>query len=305
MKILVTGGAGFIGSHLTDALLAHGHSVAVVDNLSTGLRVQVNPRADFYEMDVADAGLTSLVKKIQSEAVVHLAAQVDVRKSVTDPVEDARVNILGTLNVLEAARQAGVRHFIFASSGGAIYGDTDVRPTPESHPAVPASPYGIGKLSGEHFLRIYRRTFGMRTVALRYANVYGSRQNALGEAGVVAIFAHRLLAGQRAEIFGDGAQSRDFVYVGDVVAANLAALQATVSGAFNIGTGREVTINEVAKLIRQAVGQGEFSYGPAKPGEQMTSCLDNRLAVETLGWHPQMPLEEGIAKTVAWFREPG
>ncbi|TSC75774.1 MAG: UDP-glucose 4-epimerase [Parcubacteria group bacterium Gr01-1014_31] len=301
MKILVTGGAGFIGSHLVDALLTNGHAVAVVDNLSTGVREQVDQRAEFHEADVADAGLAAVVKKVRPEAVVHLAAQVDVRKSVADPVEDARVNILGTLNVLEAARQAGVRHFIFASSGGAIYGDTDLRPTPESHPAVPASPYGIGKLSGEHFLRIFHKTFGMRTVALRYANVYGPRQNALGEAGVVAIFTHRLLAGQQAVINGDGKQSRDFVYVGDVVAANLAALQASVSGAFNIGTGREVIIDQVANLIRQAVGQGDFSHGPAKPGEQMTSCLDNRLVAKTLGWRPKMPLEEGIAKTVAWF----
>lgn len=302
MKILVTGGAGFIGSHLVDALVAAGHQVVVVDNLRTGKREQVNSAAVFENVDIVKPTLVDVVSEHKPEVIFHLAAQGDVRYSVTDPVPDAEINILGSVNLLHAARQRQVRRIIFSSSGGAIYGDTAVRPTPETHPAAPASPYGIGKLTVEHYLRVERQ-FGLSTISLRYGNVYGPRQRADGEAGVVAIFADRLLRGQPAVINGDGAQTRDFVYVADVVAANLAALASAVEGEFNIGTGREVTIRELAAMLRQQVGRGDFTHGPAKPGEQQTSSLDCSLARRTLGWQPTVTLEEGIANTVAWFRQ--
>lgn len=302
MKILVTGGAGFIGSHLVDALVAAGHAVVVVDNLRTGKREQVNPQASFENVDIAKPALVDAVSQHQPEVIFHLAAQGDVRYSVSHPVPDAEINILGSVNLLHAARQCRVRRIIFASSGGAIYGDTEARPTPETCPAAPASPYGIGKLTVEHYLRVYRQ-FGLSTISLRFANVYGPRQRADGEAGVVAIFTDRFLRGMPAVINGDGRQTRDFVYVGDVVAANLKALESAAEGEFNIGTGREIAISELAEMIRRQAGRGGFTHGPAKPGEQQTSCLDNRRAQKTLGWRLQTPLEEGIAKTVAWFRE--
>lgn len=303
MHVLVTGGAGFIGSHLVDALVSAGHTVTVVDSLVTGKRENVNPAARFIKTDITSREISGIFVSVRPEAVFHLAAQIDVRKSVNDPAYDATVNIVGSLNVLEAARQSGVRHFIFSSSGGAIYGDTDNRPTPEGHPERPASPYGIAKLTLEHYLRIYGAQYGLRTVALRYGNVYGPRQNALGEAGVVAIFSRKLIAGEEAVINGDGGQTRDYVFVTDVVSANMAALAYGKSGVFNIGTGAEISVNAVADRIRNAVQRGRLRHGPAKPGEQRTSCLDWQLARQELSWKPQIDLEQGIIQTVAWFQQ--
>ena len=303
MKILVTGGAGFIGSHLVDALLAAGHTVVVIDNLRTGRRENLNAAATLAEMDIGSAQLADVVAAHRPEAVFHLAAQAEVRFSVAHPAADAQINIVGSVNLLQAARRAGVRQFIFASSGGAIYGDTAARPTPEDQLPQPASPYGIAKLAVEHYLRVLGELAPMRTAALRCANVYGPRQDARGEAGVVAIFCDRLLRGEPAPINGDGEQTRDFVFVSDVVSANLAAWRAEASGEFNIGAGREISVNQLAGMIRSAVGSGTFTHGPAKPGEQRRSCLDARRAKAMLGWQPQVALAEGIARTVAWFRQ--
>jgi UDP-glucose 4-epimerase len=302
VRALVTGGAGFIGSTLADALLAAGAQVSVIDDLSRGRRDQVPDGADFHQLDVVDDGLNALVASINPEIVFHEAAQIDVRRSVADPVLDTRINVLGTVNVLEACARAGVRRAIFASSGGALYGDTSVLPTPESHPCQPASAYGAAKLAGETYGQVFGKVHGLEFIALRYANVYGPRQDPHGEAGVVAIFAERLLAGREVTINGDGAQTRDYVFVDDVVDANLRAAESASLGAFNIGTGRQCDVNELYTHIAMAASvERPPRHGPAMPGEQRTSCLDVARAAELLGWHPRVGLEDGISRTVGWF----
>ncbi len=304
MKIMVTGGAGFIGSHTVDALIARGDEVLIVDNLVTGQREFINPAADFREMDIRDAALRELAKEEGVEGVIHLAAQIDVRKSVADPIFDAQSNILGSLNVIEAALAAGARRFVFASTGGAIYGDTDERPTPETALCQPCSPYGITKFSIEKYLYYYQVQHGLSYAVNRYANVYGPRQNPHGEAGVVAIFAQRMLRGEPLAINGDGTQTRDYVFVGDVVRANLAALDADYIGVCNIGTAVESDVNRIFHLINDALEAGrEETHGPVKPGEQKTSCVDWRLASKLMGWKPQVSLDEGIRQTAHWFRD--
>jgi len=304
VRALVTGGAGFIGSTLVDALVANGAQVSVVDDLSRGQRAQVAEAADFHQLDVVDERLVALVASIAPEVVFHEAAQIDVRRSVAEPVFDTRVNVLGTVNVLEACVRAGVRRVVFASSGGALYGDTDVLPTPETHPSRPASAYGAAKLAGEAYGSVFQQVGGLEFVALRYANVYGPRQDPHGEAGVVAIFAERLLRGEDAVINGDGEQTRDYVYVDDVVAANLRAAETPTLGAYNIGTGRTCDVNQLYALMAQTAGVDRPArHGPAKPGEQRVSCLDASLAADRLGWQPRVVLEEGLSRTVAWFAE--
>ncbi len=298
----MTGGAGFIGSTLADALLDEGAEVAVVDDLSRGQRGQVPERAEFHQLDVVDERLPALVASVAPDVVFHQAAQIDVRRSVADPVLDTRVNVLGTVNVLEACARARVRRVVFASSGGALYGDTDVLPTPETHPCVPASAYGAAKLAAETYGSVFAQVYGMEFVALRYANVYGPRQDPHGEAGVVAIFAERLLAGEDAVINGDGDQTRDYVYVDDVVAANIRAAQTASLGAFNIGTGRPCSVNELYQLLAGAAhADRPARHGPGKPGEQRVSCLDVSRAASLLGWGPRVALEEGVSRTVSWF----
>ncbi len=302
MRALVTGGAGFIGSTLAGALVEAGAEVAVVDDLSRGRRHNVPATADFHQLDIGDERLAALVALIAPEVVFHLAAQIDVRQSVVDPVFDARTNVLGTINLLEACVRAGVRRVVFASSGGALYGDTDVLPTPESHPCRPASAYGAAKLAAESYGDVFHQVHGLEFIALRYANVYGPRQDPHGEAGVVAIFAQRLLAGQPAVINGDGSQTRDYVYVDDVVAANLRAAQTAALGAYNIGTGRACSVSELYAMLARAAGvERPAEHGLAKPGEQRVSCVDVSRAAEALGWSPAVPLEEGTSRTVAWF----
>ncbi len=302
MRALVTGGAGFIGSTLVDALLADGAEVAVVDDLSRGRRDQVAAGAAFHEMDIVDDGLGALVASLAPEVIFHQAAQIDVRRSVAEPMLDTRINVLGTVNLLESAVRAGVRRVVFASSGGAVYGDTDVIPTPESHPCVPASGYGAAKLAAETYGWVFARLYGLQFVALRYANVYGPRQDPHGEAGVVAIFAQRLLEGRDTVVNGDGTQTRDYVSVDDVVEANLLAAGTAPPGAYNIGTGRECSVSEIHALIARAAGvEREATYGVAKPGEQCRSCLDVSRAAELLGWRPRVGLADGISRTVAWF----
>ncbi len=302
MKILVTGGAGFIGSNLADALLEAGHDVAIIDNLSTGRKENLNPGTKFYELDIQDKKLSEVFEAEKPEAVFHLAAQIDVRKSVSDPIEDARANILGSLNLLENCKNSGVKKFIFSSTGGAIYGDADLIPTPESYEQKPVSPYGIAKLSIEKYLHFYNTVYGLPYVILRYANVYGPRQNAKGEAGVVAIFCDNLLSGQAPIINGDGTQTRDYVYVADVVAANLLALDSDKVDIYNVGTALESDVNQIAKLIKDNIKADlEFSHAPAKAGEQQKSCLDYAKIKKELGWLPRTMLSQGITATVQWF----
>ena len=303
MRALVTGGAGFIGSHLADALLRSGHDVVVVDDLSRGKREQVDRAARLVEADVADTSLTDLLTESRTEVVFHLAAQIDVRASVRDPLGDARVNVLGTVNLLDACVATDVRRLVFASTGGAIYGDTEVIPTPEDHPCRPQSPYGSAKLCAEAYGATFHRIRGLDFVALRYANVYGPRQDPHGEEGVVAIFAARLLNGEQPVINGDGLQTRDYVYVDDVVRANLAAAESADGGVFNIGTGTETDVNQLFGRLRRIAGSdAEPRHAPAQPGEQRRSCVDVTLARRLLGWKPAVSLDEGLEQTLAYFR---
>lgn len=303
MRVLVTGGAGFIGSHLVDALLAEGHDVEVVDDLSRGRRDNLDPRARLHVTSVADPAVAEILAAARPEVVFHQAAQIDVRRSVAEPVVDAAINVLGTVNLLQACADAGVRRIVFASSGGAIYGDTDDVPTPETHYPRPASPYGAAKLSGEAYCGVYAALYGVEYVSLRYANVYGPRQDAHGEAGVVAIFADRLLRGETPTVNGDGRQTRDYVHVDDVVRANLCAAASVEGGEYNVGTGVETDVLTLYRLIADAVGTRRSPrHGPARPGEQRRSCLDVRKAERILGWRPRIDLAEGIRDTVAWFR---
>ena len=303
MHVLVTGGAGFIGAHSSRALLGRGHRVTVVDDLSHGRADAVPKGAELVVLDIRAPDVLPLFESEKFDAVLHLAAQMDVRRSVADPLFDASVNVLGTLNLLEAGRRAGVRRFVFASSGGAVYGEQDVFPAPESHPRRPASPYGVSKLCGEEYLAHYALAHRMSTLALRYANVYGPGQDPHGEAGVVAIFLDKLLAGETATINGDGLQTRDYVYVGDVAQANLLGIESTVTGALNIGTGVETTVVELAQRLASHAGvPRRFTNGPAKPGEQRRSCVDPAAARPALGWEPRVPLDAGLAETAASFR---
>jgi len=287
---------------MVDALLAAGDQVAVVDDLSRGRREQVAAGADFHQLDVVDERLTALIASIGPEIVFHHAAQIDVRRSVAEPVLDTRINVLGTVNLLDACARAGVRRVIFASSGGGLYGDTTILPTPETHRCEPTSAYGAAKLAGEIYGSVFRQVHGLEFVALRYGNVYGPRQDPHGEAGVVAIFAERLLAGDDAVINGDGSQTRDYVFVDDVVDANLRAAGTGALGAFNVGTGRQCDVNDLYTYIARAAGVERPPHrGSAMPGEQRTSCLDAGRASVLLGWRPHVALEEGISRTVDWF----
>jgi UDP-glucose 4-epimerase len=305
MKVLVTGGAGFIGSHVVDRLLKAGHAVAVVDDLSTGHREFVDPRATLHVADVRSPRLAEVFEAERPDAAIHLAAQAEVRRSVEDPALDAGINIGGTLNVLTCCRQYRVTRVIYAGTGGAVYGDTAVLPTPEDHPKRPESPYGISKLVAEHYLACWGALYGVGGIALRYANVFGPRQNPLGEAGVVAIFSHRILRREPITINGDGEQTRDYVYVEDVADANLRALERTeVSGPVNIGTGVETSVNVLLKRLEAAAGvKARASHGPAKPGEQRRSVLDASQAKRVLGWTPHVTLDEGLHRTVSYFRK--
>jgi UDP-glucose 4-epimerase len=304
VKILVTGGAGFIGSHVVDAFVAAGHSVAVADNLSTGSPAWVNPAARLRVVDVRSARLAEVFAAERPEVVAHLAAQAGVGRSVSDPAFDASVNILGGLNLLDCCRRFGVRRLLYSSTGGAAYGDTDLLPTPEDHPMLPVSPYGISKVAMEHYVSAWRGLFGLSGIALRYANVYGPRQSPHGEAGVVAIFCHRLLTGQPPVINGDGEQTRDYVYVEDVAAANLRALEhPEVTGGVNIGTGIETSVNEIYRGLAAVAGlRAAAPHGPARPGEQRRSCLSPALAKRALGWAPTVALDEGLARTFESFK---
>jgi len=304
MKVLVTGGAGFIGSHLVDRLVQEGHDVVVVDNLSTGKRRNLNRAARFFKLDIQSWRLERVFRNERPQVVMHLAAQMDVRKSVEDPVFDAQVNVLGMLNVLQQAVRHGVRKVVFSSSGGAIYGEQEIYPAPESHVTRPLSPYGISKLCGEQYLSYYQRVSGLRMVNLRYSNVYGPRQDPDGEAGVVAIFIQKLLNNEQAIVNGNGRQTRDFIYVEDVVEANLVVMGQDIQGTYNVGTGEETSINDLLGiLISHTNSTCKEVHGPALNGEQVRSVIDSSKLHQELSWEPKVELREGLKRTVEYFRE--
>jgi UDP-glucose 4-epimerase len=304
VKILVTGGAGFIGSHVADAYLQQGHVVVVVDDLSSGSRQNINPGAKFVHLDIRDSRLEEVFRSERFDVVNHHAAQMDVRRSVADPQFDASVNVLGGLNVFENARKHGVRKIVFSSTGGAIYGEQDYFPADELHPTRPLSPYGITKLCTEKYLFYYHQVHGIDYVILRYANIYGPRQNPHGEAGVVAIFASKLIRGEVPIINGDGTQTRDYTYVGDVVRANLLALEYKGSDVFNIGTGIETDVNFLFHALRKNLNPSSpEQHGPAKPGEQMRSVVSYLKIQKALGWSPGVSLNEGLRLTAEYFKK--
>jgi UDP-glucose 4-epimerase len=307
MRILVTGGAGFIGSHVADAYLRAGHEVGVVDDLSSGTKQNLDPHVRFWQMDIRNAELPTILADFRPELVSHHAAQMSVSVSVRDPRGDADINILGTLNLLEAAVRHGVRRVIFASTGGAMYGDQETVPTPETAFPEPVSPYGVAKLAVERYLHAFQAMHGLEAIALRYANVYGPRQNPHGEAGVVAIFSKAILEGRTLSVNGDGEQTRDYLSVTDVVQANLLATVATLDHKvpiLNIGTGVEASVNDVVRLLGQIYGSKvQRQHGPARPGEQQRSALNTALAKRILGWEPTVSLRTGLAETFRWFQD--
>ena len=307
-RILITGGAGFIGSHVAEAHLDRGDQVLVLDDLSSGKRENVPPAAELVELDIRDPATAELIRKWRPDVISHHAAQMDVRVSVADPRFDASVNVDGLLNLLQAAREVGVGRFVFVSSGGVVYGEPETFPTPETAPKRPESPYGVSKLSGEYYLYYYHRVHGLDYVAFRYSNVYGPRQDPHGEAGVVAIFSKRLLAESPLTIFGQGTQTRDYVYVGDVVAANLLLhdlplppARALDDRAFNVGTGTETSVLQLAEtLIAHSGRDVHVTHAPARPGEVQRSVLDTS-KLRALGWSPGCGLREGLRETYDWI----
>jgi len=306
VRILVTGGAGFIGSNVVDAYVAAGHEVAVLDNFSTGRQENVNDAALVHRVDLRDqAEVLKAVAAFRPDMVNHHAAQSEVPKSVADPAYDAHVNIIGGLNLLKACVDHGVKKVIFSSTGGALYGEPDIVPAAEDHPVRPLSPYGTSKFAFEQYLGTFERTFGLPYTVLRYANIYGARQDFASEEGrVVAIFASRMLEGRPVTIDGDGEQSRDMLHVGDVAAANLAALDQGAGGTFHISTGVAVTVNDLyRKLALLTDYRLEPKFGPARKGDVYRIALDNARAKEGLGWEPRVSLEEGLSLTVDYFRE--
>lgn len=305
MRILLTGGAGFIGSHVAGRLLERGHEVAVVDDLSTGKRWNVPDGAQFYEMDIR-SGCTCVFEEFAPEALCHQAAQMDVRRSVKEPDFDAEVNVLGTVRLLENCMRHGVDRVVFASTGGAVYGEQEAFPATEDHPQYPVSPYGVSKLAGERYLHFYNAQYGLPYAALRYANVYGPRQDPHGEAGVVAVFCGNMAAKRPSTINGNGEQTRDYVYADDVARANVLALeQDPPPGAYNIGTGIETSVNRLYELLQDI--SGEYippRHGPGKPGEQLRSCVDHSRATRLLGWRPEVSLADGLRETLRSFGAP-
>lgn len=306
MRILVTGGAGFIGSHIVDRFIDAGHEVTVLDDLSTGHRKNLNPKANFVESDICATNLDQVFEQGKFEVVCHQAANVSVSYSVRNPMEDARINVMGVINILENCRKYGVKKVIFASSGGVCYGDAPVWPATEELPYAPISPYGITKVATEWYLRFYHRQYGMNFTSLRYSNVYGPRQDPHGEAGVVAIFSKLLIAGAQPTINGDGLHVRDYVFVRDVVEANFLALSHGDNDSFNVGTGRETTNTQLFETLKAVTSfPGEAHYGPERPGDLRKNVLSAQKIHRVMGWSPRFSLEDGLRETVEWFRRNG
>jgi UDP-glucose 4-epimerase len=304
MNIVVTGGAGFIGSNVADVLVERGHKVVVVDDLSTGEEDNINPNAQFFNIDLREKdALEEVFQSVRSEVVYHVAAQIDVRKSAADPVFDASVNIIGSINLFELAVKYGIKRIIFSSTGGALYGEPEILPAKEDTPIEPLAPYGVSKYCTEQYLNYYKRMYGIERVILRYANVYGPRQDPLGEAGVIAIFTGRILNGENPIIYGDGNQTRDYIYVEDVVKANLLSMDGK-QGIYNIGTGIETSVNKLVKMFSTVLNKEiKPVYEPPRKGEVQRISLDGTKAKEELGFIPQFSLEEGLRKTIKWYEE--
>jgi UDP-glucose 4-epimerase len=305
VKVLVTGGAGFIGSHIVDRLILEGDDVVVVDNLSTGKERNINKGAKFYKLDILHSKLEKIIKKEKPDVISHHAAQMDVRRSVEDPLFDAQVNILGLIHLLEYAVKYGTRNVVFASSGGAVYGEQSQFPASEAHLTSPVSPYGISKLAGEKYLFYYKQNSGLDYTALRYANVYGPRQDPFGEAGVVAIFTQKMLRNEQAVINGNGMQTRDYVFVEDVVEANMMAIRSkpVQTDTFNVGTGVETSVNQLYKILQSLTDSPlKEIHGPGKRGEQLRSVLDYSRIHKIMDWEPKISLKAGLEKTVNYFR---
>ncbi len=302
MKILVTGGAGFIASHVADAFIEEGHDVVVLDDLSTGFEQNINAKATFVKMNIRDPEVEKLFEKERFDVVNQHAAQMDVRKSVADPAFDANINIIGTINLLQNSVKYRINKFMFASTGGAVYGEQSYFPANENHQTNPLSPYGISKLSVEKYLYYYQNEYGLNNTILRYANIYGPRQNPFGEAGVVSIFCNKMLNGEQPIINGDGKQTRDYVYVNDVVKANLLTLSHEESSVFNVGTAIETNVNELFSMLNDIIGNGQVEkHGPAAPGEQLRSSITSDKLFENLNWKPSTILSDGLINTVSYF----
>ena len=301
---LVTGGAGFIGSHLVDRLLSLDYKVIIVDNLSSGKLKNLNPGATFHHVDITHPSVTEVFQREEPDLVFHLAAQISVTESMKDPIKDAETNVLGTLRLLEAARRSGIEKFIYSSTGGALYGNPEVIPCGDQHPVAPLSHYGMSKYLGERYLELYLQLHRLHYVILRYGNVYGPRQDPHGEAGVVAIFTRAMLDGKQPQIFGDGSQERDYISVTDVVEANICAIKYGDGTAYNIGTGQRTSVNRIFGLLRSIIGyKWDPQHGPNRPGEVYQISLDSSRATAELGWTPQMDLEDGLRQTVDYFRQ--
>jgi UDP-glucose 4-epimerase len=304
LKILITGGAGFIASHIADAFIENGHAVFVLDNLSSGFEKNINSKATFVKADIRDKSLSELFEMEKFDVVNHHAAQMDVRRSVADPEFDANTNIIGTINLLQNAVKYNVKKFMFASTGGAVYGEQEYFPADENHPTSPLSPYGISKLSVEKYLFFYRAQYNLNYTILRYANIYGPRQNPHGEAGVVAIFSKKLFNGEQPVINGDGKQSRDYTFVKDVVKANLLTLTDEKSDIYNVGTGIETDVNVLFNKMNDIIGKGQVEkHGPSMPGEQLRSVITSGKLNQKFGWSPSTLLDEGLKTTVEYFKE--
>jgi UDP-glucose 4-epimerase len=303
MKILVTGGAGFIASQIVDAYLGEGHNVYILDNLSTGFERNINPKAYFIKSDITDSKILDIFTKEKFDVVNHHAAQIDVRKSVNDPIFDANTNILGTINLLQCCIKTGVKKFMFASTGGAVYGEQEYFPADEKHPTIPVSPYGITKLTIEKYLYFYKNEYGLNYTILRYANVYGPRQNPFGEAGVVAIFVNKLLKNENPIINGDGNQTRDYVFVEDVVKANVLTLNSQSADIYNVGTTVEISVNDVFSKLNSIAGNKAIEkHGPAPKGEQARSVITSEKLFQKFNWKPSVKIDEGLRKTFDFFK---
>lgn len=301
MKVLITGGAGFIASHLTDELIQQGHEVAVLDNLSTGKREFLNPNALFYNMDITDPSIERVFSEFKPQIIYHHAAQIDVQHSLRDPVHDANVNILGTIAILEQSRKHGVQKIIYASSA-AVYGPPDALPVDESHPVRPLSYYGISKHTPEHYIQVYANLYGLDYTILRYANAYGIRQDPKGEGGVISIFLDKLLNGQTTVIYGDGEQTRDFVYVKDIVAANIAAMTRGSRGLFNISRNEQTSVNELLSIMNEILGINAIPrYAQERPADIVHSRLNNEAAIRELLWKPEFSVRQGLLETCTYY----